>query len=205
MTIGELARLFNQQLKFGCDLRVIEMSGWKRSMWFDETSLLWVNPSPNMRSLTEATLYPGVGLLETTNVSVGRGTDTPFEVVGAPWIDGQRLASYLNSQKIAGVRFVPLRFRPLSSVFKGEECGGINIVVTDRSQFRPVFSGLEIAVALRKLYASEWKVDSYLRLLANGEALERLKRGEAAGEIVRSWSKGLDEFRKARTQVLIYQ
>ncbi len=205
MTIGELARLFNQELKFGCDLRVIEMSGWKRSMWLDETNLLWVNPSPNMRSLTEATLYPGVGLLETTNVSVGRGTDTPFEVVGAPWIDGQQLASYLNNRRIAGVRFVPLRFKPLTSVFKGEECSGINIIVTDRSKFRPVLSGLEIAVALRKLYPSDWKVDSYLRLLANGETLERLKRGEAAGEIVRSWSGGLDEFRKVRAQVLLYQ
>jgi uncharacterized protein YbbC (DUF1343 family) len=205
MTIGELARLFNEQLKFGCDLRVIEMSGWKRSMWLDETNLLWINPSPNMRSLTEATLYPGVGLLETTNVSVGRGTDTPFEVVGAPWIDGQQLALYLNNRRIAGVRFVPLRFKPLTSVFKGEECGGINIVVTDRSKFRPVFSGLEIAVALRKLYPEDWKVDSYLRLLANGETLELLKRGEAAAEIVQSWSEGLDEFRKARAQVLIYQ
>lgn len=205
MTIGELAKLFNEQLKFGCDLRVIEMSGWKRSMWLDETNLLWVNPSPNMRSLTEATLYPGVGLLETTNVSVGRGTDTPFEVVGAPWIDGRRLASYLNNRRIAGVRFVPLRFRPLTSVFKGEECSGINIIVTDRSKFRPVLSGLEIAVALRKLYPEDWKVDSYLRLLANGEALERLKRGETAAEMVSSWSEGLGEFRKARAQVLIYQ
>jgi uncharacterized protein YbbC (DUF1343 family) len=205
MTIGELARLFNQELKFGCDLRVIEMSGWKRSMWLDETNLLWVNPSPNMRSLTEATLYPGVGLLETTNLSVGRGTDTPFEVVGAPWIDGQQLASYLNNRRIAGVRFVPVRFTPLGSVFKGEECGGINIIVTDRSKFRPVFSGIEIAVALRKLFPSDWKVDNYLRLLANGEALERLKRGETAGEIIRSWSEGLGEFRKTREQVLLYR
>jgi uncharacterized protein YbbC (DUF1343 family)/CubicO group peptidase (beta-lactamase class C family) len=205
MTIGELAKLFNQERKLGCDLRVIEMSGWKRSMWLDETNLLWVNPSPNMRSFTEAILYPGVGLLETTNVSVGRGTDTPFEVVGAPWIDPQQLAYYLNTRNIAGVRFVPLRFTPLASVFKGEECGGVNIIVTDRNRFRPVFSGLEIAAALRKLYPSEWKVDSYLRLLVNRDALERLKRGEEAAEIVRSWSDGLDEFRKARARVLLYQ
>ena len=205
MTIGELAKLFNQQRNIGCDLRVVEMSGWKRAMWFDETNLSWVNPSPNMRSLTEATLYPGVGLLETTNVSVGRGTDTPFEVVGAPWIDGQQLASYLNSQKIAGVRFVPLRFTPGSSVFKGEECGGINIVITDRGKFRSVLSGLEIAVALRKLYPSQWKVDNYLRLLVNNDSLERLKRGESAGEIVHSWSDGLEEFRKARARALLYQ
>ncbi len=205
MTIGELGQLFNQERQLGCDLRVIKMEGWRRAMWLDETNLWWVNPSPNMRSLTEATLYPGIGLLETTNVSVGRGTDTPFEVVGAPWIDGQQLASYLNNQRIAGVRFVPLRFTPASSVFKGEECGGINIIITDRARFRPVFSGLEIAVALRKLYPAQWKVDNYIRLLVNADTLERLMRGESAGDIMRSWSERLEEFRKARGRVLLYQ
>lgn len=205
MTIGELARLFNQERNLGCDLRVVEMEGWSRALWLDETNLLWVNPSPNMRSLTEATLYPGIGLLETTNVSVGRGTDTPFELVGAPWIDGQELASNLNSQNIAGVRFVPLRFTPASSVFKGEECGGINVIVTDRSRFRPVFSGLAIAFALRRLYPSQWKVDNYIRLLVNSDTLERLKRGDSTGDIARSWSDRLEEFRKARARALLYQ
>ncbi len=204
MTIGELGQLFNQQRQLGCDLRIIKMEGWRRAMWFDETNLLWVNPSPNMRSLTEATLYPGIGLLETTNVSVGRGTDTPFEVVGAPWIDGQQLAAYLNNQRIAGVRFVPLRFTPRSSVFKDEECSGINIMVTDRGRFRPVFNGLEIAAALRKLYPAQWKVDDYLRLLANADTLERLKRGESAGDIARSWSAQLEDFKRKRNRVLIY-
>ena len=204
MTIGELAKLFNKERNLGCDLRVIEMAGWRRTMWFDETNLLWVNPSPNMRSLNEATLYPGIGLLETTNVSVGRGTDTPFELVGAPWIDGQQLASYLNAQRIAGVRFVPVRFTPTTSVFKGEECSGINIIITDRDRFRPVTSGLEIAVALRKLYPSQWKIDSYLRLLANADALERLKRGDSAGEIQRSWAAQLEDFKRQRARVLIY-
>src|SRR5256714_1997264 len=138
MTIGELAQLFNQERHVGCDLHVIKMEGWERAMWLDETNLTWVNPSPNMRSLTEASLYPGIGLLETTNVSVGRGTDTPFEVVGAPWIDGQQLAAYLNSRRTAGVRFVPVRFTPQSSVFKNEECGGVNVIITDRARFRPV-------------------------------------------------------------------
>ena len=205
MTIGELAKLFNQERGIGCDLRVVEMVGWRRSMWLDETNLLWVNPSPNMRSLTEATLYPGIGLLETTNLSVGRGTDTPFEVVGAPWIDGQQLASYLNRQRMVGVRFVPLRFTPASSVFKGEECGGINIIITDRGRFRPVLSGLEIALALRKLYPAQWKVDDYIRLLGNADTLERLKRGDSAPDILRSWSDRLEEFRKARARALLYQ
>jgi uncharacterized protein YbbC (DUF1343 family)/CubicO group peptidase (beta-lactamase class C family) len=204
MTIGELAQLFNRERKIGCDLRVIKMDGWGRSMWLDETNLSWVNPSPNMRSLNEATLYPGIGLLETTNVSVGRGTDTPFEVVGAPWIDGQQLAAHLNNQRIAGVRFVPVRFTPKSSVFQGEDCAGINIIITDRSRFGPVFTGLEIAIALHKLYPTSWKIDAYLRLMGNSDTVERLKRGQSAGDIVRSWSDGLEEFRKARAGVLLY-
>lgn len=173
-------------------------------MWFDETNLTWVNPSPNMRSLTEATLYPGVGLLETTNVSVGRGTDTPFEVVGAPWIQGDKLAEYLNQRGVPGVRFVPLRFTPKASVFKDKECGGVNIVITDRATFRPLLTGIEMAVALRKLYTNEWQVDKYLRLLVNADTLERLKRGDSARDIVASWSAGLQEFRKARAEVLLY-
>ena len=205
MTIGELGQLFNQERKIGCDLRVIKMDNWQRSMWLDETNLTWVNPSPNMRSLTEATLYPGVGLLETTNVSVGRGTDTPFEVVGAPWIDGQQLAAFLNNRRIPGVRFVPVRFIPSGSVFKGETCSGINLIVTDRARFRPVLNGLEIATALRMLYPSQWKVDSYLRLLVNADTLERVKRGDAPEDIARSWVAGLEAFRSARSKVLLYQ
>jgi uncharacterized protein YbbC (DUF1343 family)/CubicO group peptidase (beta-lactamase class C family) len=204
LTIGELAQLFNRQRKIGCDLRVIKMEGWQRSMWFDETNLTWINPSPNMRSLTEATLYPGVGLLETTNVSVGRGTDTPFEVVGAPWIKGPELADYLNRRSITGVRFVPLQFTPKSSVFKDEECGGVNIIVTDRATFRPVLTGIEIATALRQLYPSEWKVDNYLRLLVNSDTLDRIKRGNSARDIVGSWNAQLERFRRARAEVLLY-
>jgi uncharacterized protein YbbC (DUF1343 family) len=204
LTIGELAQLFNRQRKIGADLRVIKMDGWKRSMWFDETNLTWINPSPNMRSLTEATLYPGIGLLETTNVSVGRGTDTPFEIVGAPWIQGDKLAEYLNQREIAGVRFVPLRFTPKASVFKDEQCGGVNIIITDRTVFRPLLAGLEIALALRTLYPSAWKIDSYLRLLVNANTIERVKRGDPAREIVGSWNPQLEEFRRARAEILLY-
>jgi uncharacterized protein YbbC (DUF1343 family)/CubicO group peptidase (beta-lactamase class C family) len=205
MTVGELARLFNEERKIGCDLRVVEMERWRRAMWFDATNQTWVNPSPNMRSLTEATLYPGVGLLETTNVSVGRGTDTPFEVVGAPWLDGRRLAAHLNGRGLAGVRFVPVRFTPRASVFQGQECGGVNVFITDRAQFKPVLAGIEIAAALRRLHPDDWKVDSYARLLVNADTLERLKRGEAAEEIARSWQPRLDEFRRARAKALIYR
>ncbi|MGH9819448.1 MAG: exo-beta-N-acetylmuramidase NamZ domain-containing protein, partial [Pyrinomonadaceae bacterium] len=123
LTIGELGQMMNAERRMGADLRVIKMEGWSRSMWFDETGQTWINPSPNMRSLTEATLYPGIGLLETTNVSVGRGTDTPFEVVGSPWIDGQKLAKYLNERNLKGVRFVPMRDKPNASTFKDQDCG----------------------------------------------------------------------------------
>ena len=205
LTIGELARLFNDERHIGADLRVIKMEGWRRAMWFDATGLTWINPSPNMRSLTEAALYPGVGLLETTNLSVGRGTDTPFEVIGAPWLDGPKLASYLNGRRIAGVRFIPVRFTPKSSVFKNEECGGINLVITDRSQFQSVPTGLEIAVALQRLFPSGWKVDAYARLLVNADTLERLKRGDSAEDIVRSWGASLETFRRIRSRALLYQ
>jgi uncharacterized protein YbbC (DUF1343 family)/CubicO group peptidase (beta-lactamase class C family) len=205
MTIGELARFFNQEKHLGADLRVIQIENWRRSMWFDATGLTWINPSPNMRSLTEAALYPGVGLLETTNVSVGRGTDTPFEVVGAPWMDGPKLASYLNSRRIPGVRFIPVRFKPNASVFKNEDCSGINIVITDRSRFQPVFTGIEIAAALHSLFPSDWKVDTYLRLLVNSDTLERLKRGDSPEQLVGSWNTALTNFRRLRERALIYQ
>ena len=205
MTVGELARLFNEERKLGCDLRVVKMENWRRGMWLDATGQTWVNPSPNMRSLTEATLYPGVGLLETTNVSVGRGTDTPFELVGAPWLDGRKLATYLNGRSLPGVRFVPVRFTPRASVFKDQECGGVNLVVTDRARFRPVRTGLELAVALRRLYPEDWKVEDYRRLLVNDDTLERVRRADEPESIERAWQPGLAEFRRVRACALLYK
>jgi len=204
MTVGELAQLYNRERKIGCDVRVIKMEGWRRSMWFDATNLNWVNPSPNMRSLTAATLYPGVGLLETTNVSVGRGTETPFEIIGAPWIDAQNLANELNHRSIPGVRFVPLKFTPRASVFKNEECSGVNIIISDRARFSPLRTGIEIAVALRHLYSTAWNVDGHGRLLVNAETLEKIKRGDDANAIIRSWNPALEEFRRLRASALLY-
>jgi uncharacterized protein YbbC (DUF1343 family)/CubicO group peptidase (beta-lactamase class C family) len=205
MTTGELAQLFNAEQKIGADLRVIEMENWSRAMWFDETGQTWVNPSPNMRSLNEATLYTGIGMMEYTNISVGRGTDTPFELIGAPWMDGQKLAAALNARNIAGVRFVPVRFSPSASVFKGEQCGGINIVVTDRNAFRPVRTGLEIAVALHKLFPTDWKLERYVNLIVNQESFDKLKAGESAEEIEKAAQKKLDDFRRRRAPLLLYK
>lgn len=157
-----------------------------------------------MRSLTEATLYPGIGLLETTNLSVGRGTDTPFEVVGAPWIDGRRLAGYLNSRGIAGVRFVPVRFKPNASVYSGQLLGGVNIVITDRGNFNSVRTGLEIAAALARLYPNEWEIDKYSRLLVNADTLMRLKRGDSPEQIEAAWVAGLREFDQRRRRFFLY-
>jgi uncharacterized protein YbbC (DUF1343 family)/CubicO group peptidase (beta-lactamase class C family) len=204
MTIGELAMLFNSERKIGADLTIIKMEGWRRADFFDGTALTWVNPSPNMRSLTEALLYPGIGLLETTNLSVGRGTDTPFELIGAPWVDGQKLAEALNRSGLAGVRFVPVKFMPKSSKFANEECSGVNIVITDRGGFRSVSTGIEIAYQLHKLYSGTWKVDDYQRLLVNRGALEALKQGKTTSEIVSTWQAGLADFASIRKKYLLY-
>jgi uncharacterized protein YbbC (DUF1343 family) len=143
---------FNAGRGIGADLTVVKMRGWDRHMWYDETGLEWVNPSPNMRSLNAAALYPGVGLLETTNVSVGRGTATPFEVLGAPWIDGRRLAACLSARRLPGVRLSPVHFTPDASVFAGQLCGGLRFTIWDREALKPVALGIEIASALRSLY-----------------------------------------------------
>src|SRR5262249_28146351 len=159
--LGELARLYNAERRIGAELEVVPCEGWHRSDHFDATGLLWVNPSPNMRSLRQAELYPGIGLLETTNISVGRGTDTPFAVIGAPWLDGRTLAEGLAGEHLDGVVFVPVRFTPASSVHAKHECGGVQIIVTDRDRFRSVRTGLAIARQLRVLYESEWQTERF--------------------------------------------
>ena len=204
MTVGELALMINAEKKIGADVRVVKMKDWQRGDWFDQTGQIWINPSPNMRSLSQATIYPGVGLLEYTNLSVGRGTDTPFEVIGAPWMDGQRLARYLNMRNIPGVRFVPVRFTPKASVFKGEECSGINIVITDRRAFRSVTTGIEIAVALRVLHADDWKHERYLRLIVNQEAYSKIVSMEDPKSIISSWQKVITDFNVRRAAFLLY-
>lgn len=204
LTVGELATLFNAERNLNADLHVVKMEGWQRSDYFDATGLPWVNPSPNMRNITEALLYPGIGLLETTNLSVGRGTDTPFEVVGAPWLDGDRLAHELNYAGLQGVRFTPIEFTPTSSKFAGERCGGMNIVLTNRAVFEPLRTGLEIAAALRRLYPQDWQISGYQRLLGNDEVFEQLKAGESEREIVNAWKQDLDEFRRRRAKFLLY-
>lgn len=205
MTIGELARLFKAELKLDVELEVIACEGWRRADAWDATGLTWINPSPNMRSLTQAFLYPGIGLLETTNLSVGRGTDTPFEVIGAPWLDGQKLAAELGAQGLAGVTFVPIVFTPTGSKFANEKCGGINIAITDRNQFEPLHTGFAIAAALRKLYPEAWEAKAYGRLLGNDKTLQAVLDGKSTDEILEVAREGVSDFERRRLGFLIYE
>jgi uncharacterized protein YbbC (DUF1343 family) len=205
MTMGELAKLFNAENKIGADLTVIPLKNWKRDQWFDETGLPWISPSPNMRNMNEAALYTGVGAIEYTNVSVGRGTDTPFEHVGAPWIDGVQLADTLNARSIPGVRFYPVRFTPTASKYAKEECQGVFIIVTDRAALRPVRVGLEIAAALQKLYPTKYEVDQAVKLLGSKDTISRIKTGDDPASIAASWSAAESRWRLMRAKYLLYQ
>ena len=205
MTVGELALMLNDELKLNLDLEIVRCHQWKRGQYFDQTNLRWKNPSPNMRSLTQAVLYPGVGLLETTNVSVGRGTDTPFEVLGAPWIDERTFCQTLNSFGLKGVRFIPIRFTPQASKFKGESCGGVNIVITNRAISKPVRIGIVIACQLQKLYPDKWDTRSLNRLLSNERAKAGIVGGKDWREIEVDWQADLEEFKQRRLKYLLYK
>lgn len=204
MTLGELARYFNAEKKIGAELHVIAMEGWQRSFYFSDTGQLWVNPSPNMRSLLEAIFYPGVCLLEATNVSVGRGTDKPFEVIGAPWIEPRRLAASLRAARVPGVEFVPIVFTPAASTNRGQVCGGVNLVLTDRNAFNSVLTGLTLISTLHNLYEDKFEIDKVIRLLGNERVLSELKRGEAPAKVLRAASAGMRDFLSRRQKALIY-
>ncbi|MGD0570830.1 MAG: serine hydrolase [Candidatus Sulfotelmatobacter sp.] len=204
MTMGELAKMFNVERNINAKLTVVPMEGWQRGDWFDSTGLEWVNPSPNLRSVTEAALYPGVALIEYTNVSVGRGTDTPFELVGAPWIKSRELAAYLNGRGIAGVRFVPVTFTPTSSNYSGQKCEGVNIVLTERNALDAPELGIELAAALRKLYPSDYKIERMAELLVNQAAYDGLIAGTDPRRIAQDWQEELEKFEAVRKKYLIY-
>ncbi len=205
MTMGELAKMFNAERGINAKLTVIPMDGWQRGDWFDSTGLGWVNPSPNLRSVTEAALYPGVALIEGTNVSVGRGTDTPFELVGAPWMKSRELAAYLNGRGIGGVRFVPITFTPTASNYSGQVCQGVNIVITDRNGFDSPELGIELAAALHKLHAADFKIEKMEGLLVNQSAYDALVAGQDPRRVAQEWMDGLEKFGKIREKYLIYK
>lgn len=204
MTIGELALLFKDKLNLKLDLQIVQLEGWRRSDFFDATGLKWVNPSPNMRNLMEAILYPGIGLLETTNLSVGRGTDTPFEIIGAPWLDSVALARALTARDLPGVRFYPVEFTPEASKFSGERCRGVNIVIVDRRAFQPITTGLEIARRMRVLHPDDWQLSGYDRLLRNQRILDALRDEKTVAEMEAIYRPAVNEFRRVRADYLLY-
>ena len=203
MTVGELARMFNVERGWGADLTVIRLDGWQRDFWFDQTAQPWTHPSPNMRTLNAATLYPGVGLLETA-VSVGRGTDTPFEIVGAPYVNDGKLAEEMNRANLAGVRFIPVRFQPTASVFKGQMCEGVSIVLTDRQRLAAVEVGVALALAFQRLYPGQFALDKVNTLLQHRPTLDAIKAGKSLAEIRRLWLADLDKFKQRREGFLLY-
>jgi uncharacterized protein YbbC (DUF1343 family)/CubicO group peptidase (beta-lactamase class C family) len=204
MTVGELASIFNTENQMGVKLKVIKMRGYQRTDWYDETGLLWVSPSPNLRTLTEATLYPGVAMVEGSNVSVGRGTETPFELLGAPWVKAKELAGYLNRRKTQGVRFIPVDFIPKSSRFENQLCHGIQIVLIDRQALDSPALGVEIASALHRLHPNDFHLDKTLPLIGSHEVLQAIKEGQDPNSIVLNWQTSLEQFCKLRSKYLLY-
>lgn len=205
MTAGELARMIVGEDGLGVDLHVVACTGWQRAELYDATGLPWINPSPNMRRLSQALTYPGIGLLEGTNLSVGRGTDTPFEILGAPWIDGRTLAARLRAAKLPGVAFVPAAFTPDASKFRGETCRGVHVLVTDWQTFEPVRTGVHVACALRALFGDAWDCKKLDWLLKHKPTYDAILAGADADTVVAAWQKELELFRLRRKPFLLYQ
>jgi uncharacterized protein YbbC (DUF1343 family)/CubicO group peptidase (beta-lactamase class C family) len=204
MTMGELARLFNEEKHLDAELTVIPMRGWLRGDWFDSTGALWVKPSPDIRNLDQAALYPGVALIEGTNVSIGHGTDTPYQLIGSPYFLPKELASYLNARNIPGVRFVPTTFTPASGTFVRRECFGVSIIVTNREQLNAPELGLELAAALHKLYPLGYDLGHMNQLLANHAAFAALQAGRDPNRIAEDWRDQLEKFMELRVKYLLY-
>jgi|CZCA01.1.fsa_nt_gi uncharacterized protein YbbC (DUF1343 family) len=209
MTIGELARLFNEEFGIRAQLKVVEMEGWQRDMWFDDTGLPWIKPSPNIPTLDSATVYPGTCFIEGfVNVSEGRGTDHPFEWIGAPWIDGEALAKRLDAMRLPGVSFSPCEFTPKSSKNAGKRCSGIEVSVKDRSRFEPVATGLYIVEAIVSMYPAQatwaYKGSHFDRLIGTDKVRHLLEGEEPASNIINSWASEIAEFRRVRENYLLY-
>ena len=205
MTLGELAMMFNAENRLGADLSVIAMRGYRGDLWYDQTGLQWVNPSPNLRTVPEAILYPALGLIEGTNISVGRGTATPFEIAGAPWIDGAMLAAYLNARKIAGVNFVPIQFTPESDRYEHQQCNGIRIEIADRALLDSPLLGLEIASALHRLYPREWSAAALRSALGAEANFEALQNGDDPRVIAAGWRRDISGFEIVRAKYRLYR
>jgi len=205
MTVGELARMFNDVNHIGADLKVFPLRDWRRSATYDQTGLPWIPPSPNLRTVNAAFLYPGLEILQAAGISVGRGTDRPFELLGAPWIKADELTAALDRLKIPGVSVARAEFTPSSDPYRGKLCEGVAVTVTDRNGFRSMRMGLEIAEVLSRVYPDHFHIDKINELLGSQSTIDRLKRGDAPAEIVAGWSGDLAKFRKMREKYLLYK
>lgn len=205
LTSGELARWAREQYKLDLDLRVVQCRNWRREMWFHETGLPWINPSPNMRNMRQAALYPAIGTLEACHLSVGRGTDTPFELFGAPYVDDMLLAEELNRAGISGMAFVPIQFAPSSSIFAGEACGGVYVVTGDMDQVETVTAAVHIALVLQRLWPGEFGYEKLAHLLGSVAAVQGIGELRPAEEIVGAWQPELAQYREEIKRFWLYQ
>jgi len=205
MTIGELGRMFNSEWRpVQCRLKVVPMEGWTRSMWWEETGVPWVNPSPNMRNPTQAVLYPCVGLLEGANLSVGRGTDEPFELFGAPWIDGKALADALSADGLAGIQFTPFSFVPAASKFSGETCGGVHFAVVDRDAFPPVEAAMWMLGSLYDLFGEAGNAAGGESRRLSASTLEKLRGAVRWQDVPSTWKDDVESFAAQRSSYILY-
>jgi uncharacterized protein YbbC (DUF1343 family) len=204
LTIGELAKMFNAENKIGADLMVVEMQGWEREEFFDKTGLKWIAPSPNLRTVGETLTYPALDILQAAGVSVGRGTDRPFEMFGAPWMDGEKVAGILAAREIHGVKFQAVKFTPTSDLYKGQECGGVSVTLTDKRYFQPVLIGIEIAEVLWWQYPGNFQVEKMMTLLGSRKTVEMVKAEKSVDDIAEEWNKQENEFQDTRGKYFIY-
>ena len=205
LTIGELAQLFNAENHIGADLHVIAMKNWHRNYFFESTGIKWIPPSPNLRTTKGSILYPGIEILQNAGVSVGRGTQTPFEQFGAPWLNGDDVAAALNERHLPGLRFTAQPFIPIGGPYSGQRCGGVGIRITDRFTARSMRTGLEIAVILQKLYPKQFEFEKLLLLVGNADTIQQLQSGAAPEKIVASWAPSLAAFDAVRRKYFLYK
>jgi uncharacterized protein YbbC (DUF1343 family) len=205
LTIGELAQFFNAENHIGADLHVIAMKNWHRNYFFESTGIKWIPPSPALRTAKGSILYPGIEILQSAGVSVGRGTQTPFEQFGAPWMNGEEVAAALNGRHLAGLRFVGQPFIPISGPYSGQRCGGVGVRITERGAVRSMQLGLEIAVVLQRLYPQQFDMSKLIELLGNSDTLQQLQSGVVPEKIVASWSAGLSDYDKLRRKYFLYK
>jgi len=205
LTIGELAQFFNAENHINAELHVIPMKNWRRNYFFESTGVRWVPPSPNLRTVKGAIAYPGLEILQNAGLSVGRGTETPFEQFGAPWMDGEKVAAALNAAQLPGLKFVPQAFVPVSGLYMGRRCNGVSIRIGDRAAVRAMRLGIQIALVLEKMYPRDFQVEKTIALLGNSETVQKLESGASPAEIVASWQSALNQFEQTRRRYLLYK